>query len=52
MGGFVMRKFLRQAGYLLLIIILLPYVITVFINGNGLSTGMGGQQSICIGEAG
>lgn len=35
-----MRKFLRQAGYLLLIIILLPYVITVFINGNGISTGM------------
>lgn len=34
-----MRKILRQAGYLLLIIILLPYVITVFINGNGVSTG-------------
>lgn len=36
-----MRKILRQAGYLLLIIILLPYVITVFINGNGVSTGVG-----------
>ncbi|MDY2662674.1 SpoIID/LytB domain-containing protein [Bariatricus massiliensis] len=39
-----MRKFLRQAGYLLLIIILLPYVITVFINGNGLNTGMGSNS--------
>lgn len=30
-----MRKFLKQTGYLLLIIILLPYIITVFVNGKG-----------------
>ena len=38
-----MRKFLRQAGYFLIIITLLPYVITVFINGNGAAVGMNGN---------
>lgn len=30
-----MKKFMRQAGYFLIIIMLLPYVVTVFVNGNG-----------------
>lgn len=30
-----MKKKMRQAGYFLIIILLLPYVVTVFINGNG-----------------
>lgn len=30
-----MRKFVRQAVYIILIVMLLPYVITVFVNGNG-----------------
>lgn len=30
-----MKKFMRQAGYFLIIMLLLPYVITVFVNGNG-----------------
>jgi len=38
-----MRKFLRQAGYFLIIITLLPYVVTVFINGNGAAVNMGGN---------
>lgn len=38
-----MRKFLRQAGYFLIIITLLPYVVTVFINGNGEAVNMGGN---------
>ena len=31
-----MKKFMRQAGYFLIIIMLLPYVVTVFVNGNGI----------------
>ena len=30
-----MKKLLRQTGYVITIIILLPYVVTVFVNGNG-----------------
>lgn len=30
-----MKKFMRQAGYALIIMMLLPYVVTVFVNGNG-----------------
>lgn len=30
-----MKKFMRQAGYFLIIMLLLPYVVTVFVNGNG-----------------
>lgn len=36
MGGFFMKKMLRQAGYLIVIIMLLPYVVTIFVNGNGI----------------
>lgn len=39
-----MRRFFRQAGYFLIIITLLPYVITVFINGNGIATVSGGSS--------
>lgn len=35
MGGLFMKKFMRQAGYFLIIMLLLPYVVTVFVNGNG-----------------
>lgn len=31
-----MKKFMRQTGYFLIIIMLLPYVVTVFVNGNGI----------------
>ena len=30
-----MKKFVRQAGYFLIIMLLLPYVVTIFVNGNG-----------------
>lgn len=35
-----MYKFLKQVGYFLIIIVLLPYIITVFINGNGITAGV------------
>ncbi len=38
MGGFFMRHKFRQFGYYLVIIVLLPYVITVFINGPSIAT--------------
>lgn len=31
-----MRKFMRQAVYFMMIVLLLPYVVTVFVNGNGM----------------
>mgnify|MGYP002249715438 FL=1 len=33
MGGFIMRKYFRQAGYFAAILILLPYVVTILLNG-------------------
>jgi Sporulation protein and related proteins len=38
MGGFFMRHKFKQFGYYLIIIVLLPYVITVFINGPSITT--------------
>lgn len=35
-----MWKMLKQAGYFLVIIMLLPYIITVFVNGNGMTLGV------------
>lgn len=35
MGGFCMNRYVKQAGYFLIIMLLLPYVVTVFVNGNG-----------------
>lgn len=35
-----MRDFLRQAGYFILIMTLLPYVVTVFVSGNVVPAGM------------
>lgn len=34
-----MKRLLKQVGYFLIIVLLLPYVITVFINGNGVKVG-------------
>lgn len=39
-----MKKMLKQAGYFLIIILLLPYVITVFMNGNGISVSQDGNS--------
>lgn len=47
-----MRKFLRQAGYFLVIVILLPYVITVFVNGNGAAVSMDGNSPYVLVEQG
>ena len=38
MGGFFFRHKFKQFGYYLIIIVLLPYVITVFINGPSITT--------------
>ena len=39
-----MRKFLRQAGYVLAILVLLPYIITIFANGNGMEVNSDGNS--------
>lgn len=39
-----MRRFFRQAGYFLLIITLLPYVVTVFVNGREVAVGSSGRS--------
>lgn len=39
-----MKKFLKQVGYFIIIVTLLPYVITVFINGNGITAGQSGTS--------
>ena len=39
-----MRRFLRQAGYLLVILMLLPYVVTVFVNGRNMSASVSGSS--------
>ena len=39
-----MKRVLKQAGYFLIIVMLLPYVITVFINGNGTAVSQSGNS--------
>lgn len=39
-----MKRLLKQVGYFLIIVLLLPYVITVFINGNGVEVGQTGSS--------
>lgn len=39
-----MKRLLKQVGYFLIIVLLLPYVITVFINGNGVKVGQTGSS--------
>ena len=39
-----MRTFLRQSGYLLAILVLLPYIITIFANGNGMEVNSDGNS--------
>lgn len=39
-----MRKWLRQAGYFLVIFMLLPYVVTVFINGRDVAASVSGSS--------
>ena len=36
-----MKKWIRQAGYFLVIMILLPYIITVFLNGSQMTASVG-----------
>ena len=44
-----MKRFLKQAGYFLLIVTLLPYVITVFVNGKGVTAGQeGGSPYVTV----
>lgn len=39
-----MKKLFKQVGYFLIIVTLLPYVITVFINGKGITVGQDGSS--------
>lgn len=39
-----MKRLLKQVGYFLIIVMLLPYVITVFINGNGVEVSQTGSS--------
>ncbi len=48
-----MRKFLRQAGYFLIIVTLLPYVVTVFVNGKDAEvSGDGNSPYVSVGQNG